>query len=1225
MPASQKKGIIIALISCVLLLALAGCAKSSAPVKVEASFSQDALSQEGWSAHLWMQDADITWDAGTGHDAPGSMKIAADADNDARLVWTVKVEPKSTYMISCWVRTEDVGYHGAGANISLLELTCRSYDISGTNDWRQIVWYGITGPGQRTLNLTLGLGGYASANTGTVWFDDAAVEKVKEVPAGTAAEPLYVQDTTDDKEGMPVALGIGFVLAAILFAGLIFMLIGYRKDKGTLPKQTKGRQLFWVLLGGGLILRIALAAAYPGLSCDTGCFQGWTWTAGQDLFHFYENTSFSDYPPLYIYILGVMGGLARLFGITPGMGVYTVLVKLPGIAADLLAAVLLYRYGTRKKDERLGLTLMALYILNPAIWVNSTLWGQVDGVLTLWLILFTLAVERRNLHHAAAWLAVAVLTKPQGLLLAPILLFAWIREGNVRNILRSVLWGAGAFLLIIFPFAVQHEPLWIFTLLKGTTSQYAYASFNAYNLFSLLGANLTPDTDTLLFIPYKIWGMILMAASVLYAGYVYLRKREYQQRVWLAALVLVAGVYVLGFRMHERYLYPAVALACFWAAGRKGQRGFGVIMGFSITVFANTFQVLVRDAMYGGYMHIPPGNLLLRAGSLLNCILLGYIVYLTIAKEKEITENGLPVRKEPPKPSFSCDRKPLTKKDIGIISLLTGVYLIVALLNLGGFDAPRSCWTAESRGETVEITLTQKTELSAFSWYGRLGGGSFRVSAANDTGQYVQIATFESNAYPDFGKWRHAEFTAPIVTDRVRVTAEPTGVEIAEMGWFDTLGRTVPAVATDPMGPDGTLHPIADEQDRVAYYHTYMAGTYFDEIYHVRTAYEQMIHVQAYEYTHPPLGKIIISAGISLFGMTPFGWRLPGTIFGAAMIPLMYAFGYELFGRRRWALFAALLMALDFMHFTQTRMATVDTYTVFFTIFMFYFMYRYIRKYEEGHSFGYGLTMLCLCGISFGLGGASKWSALYGATGLAFLYFWDMCRRSHEPAPAVLGGSRAIQSTVTILASLGFFILIPAAIYTMSYIPFFQVPGPGHGLTDMIILQKSMYHYHSTLVATHDFASPWWSWPLDGRPLWLYVGEGTAQGMRSTLVSMGNPLIWWAIIPAMVAAGVIGWRYRDRRALFLLVAIVSQYLPWILISRISFIYHFFPILPFGMLAIVYAWQMLSRDHPWMKKAMWWYLGVCLFLFLWFYPALSGLAVPEGWIKTLRWIPSVWYF
>ena len=59
-----------------------------------------------------------------------------------------------------------------------------------------------------------------------------------------------------------------------------------------------------------------------------------------------------------------------------------------------------------------------------------------------------------------------------------------------------------------------------------------------------------------------------------------------------------------------------------------------------------------------------------------------------------------------------------------------------------------------------------------------------------------------------------------------------------------------------------------------------MNSTYFDEIYHARTAYEHIHGIRPYENTHPPLGKILIGIRIRLFGMTPFGWRFIGTLLG---------------------------------------------------------------------------------------------------------------------------------------------------------------------------------------------------------------------------------------------------------------------------------------------------------------------------------------------------------
>ena len=90
-------------------------------------------------------------------------------------------------------------------------------------------------------------------------------------------------------------------------------------------------------------------------------------------------------------------------------------------------------------------------------------------------------------------------------------------------------------------------------------------------------------------------------------------------------------------------------------------------------------------------------------------------------------------------------------------------------------------------------------------------------------------------------------------------------------------------------------HALFDEQDMFEGRQSWSNGTYFDEIYHARTAYEMVHHLYCYENTHPPLGKIFIALGVSIFGMNPFGWRFMGTLFGVLMVPIIYVFAKKMF------------------------------------------------------------------------------------------------------------------------------------------------------------------------------------------------------------------------------------------------------------------------------------------------------------------------------------------
>jgi hypothetical protein len=149
--------------------------------------------------------------------------------------------------------------------------------------------------------------------------------------------------------------------------------------------------------------------------------------------------------------------------------------------------------------------------------------------------------------------------------------------------------------------------------------------------------------------------------------------------------------------------------------------------------------------------------------------------------------------------------------------------------------------------------------------------------------------------------------------DRVRVTIERPTLRLIEMVFMDACGNVIPVKAVtdiDAQDAEGPLR-LFDEQDLVPEYPSQMNGTYFDEIYHPRTAWEMIEGIEPYENTHPPLGKILIGVGIRLFGMTPFGWRFMGALFGVLMIPVMYVLSKLIFRDSRLAFAAAFLLTFD--------------------------------------------------------------------------------------------------------------------------------------------------------------------------------------------------------------------------------------------------------------------------------------------------------------------------
>lgn len=170
--------------------------------------------------------------------------------------------------------------------------------------------------------------------------------------------------------------------------------------------------------------------------------------------------------------------------------------------------------------------------------------------------------------------------------------------------------------------------------------------------------------------------------------------------------------------------------------------------------------------------------------------------------------------------------------------------------------------------------------------------------------------------------------------------------QIMEIVCLDDAGEPVlPANAAD-------YPQLFDEQELFIREPTYYDETMFDEVYHGRTAYEFLHGLSIYENTHPPLGKSIISIGIALFGMNPFGWRFMCALFGTLLIPLMYLFARKIFCRTDIACLSAVLLGTAFMNTTLSRIATIDILVAFFSMLMFFACTATHRRFQKTNRCG---------------------------------------------------------------------------------------------------------------------------------------------------------------------------------------------------------------------------------------------------------------------------------
>lgn len=355
----------------------------------------------------------------------------------------------------------------------------------------------------------------------------------------------------------------------------------------------------------------------------------------------------------------------------------------------------------------------------------------------------------------------------------------------------------------------------------------------------------------------------------------------------------------------------------------------------------------------------------------------------------------------------------------------------------------------------------------------------------------------------------------------------------------------------------------------------------FDEVYHAFTAKEYLKGSKdawdpfatspkgvAYEWTHPPLAKEVMTVSMFLVrSQNPWAWRLPGVLLGVVSVWLVYMLGLKLLNNQIASLIASFAFSIDGLNFVQSRTGMNDIY---FVTFMLATLLLFLNK------------KIFWSAIFLGLAISSKWAAVYIYLILIpFLLF----QRKHS--------------------QILYFLIIPLIVYSLTYIPFFLL---GHNLNQFITLQQQMWWYHMGLKATHDYSSPWWSWPLNLYPVWYfvdYIGNSIAN-----IFASGNLAVF---LIGSISLILTFWETFKGKSVSLFIIVLGFFvfwLPWAVSPRIMFLYHFSPSVPFLALALGHKLSLFFESNTNRRFA----IILILFMFVTFiltYPFLVGIPLPKN--------------
>ncbi len=1038
-------------------------------------------------------------------------------------------------------------------------------------------------------------------------------------------------------------------------------------------------RVFVITAAAALIVRMVLGYFLKGYPTDMSCWIAWgnkVITDGTG--HFYAPDYFCDYPPGYITILGFFAWINKIFGLSENAT--QLCFKLPGILADFAMMIAIFKIGSKQLGGKSALILGIIFMLNPLLIINSAAWGQVESVLALFLILAMYNLYKKNWYLSGVLYVLAVLIKPQALMVGPVFLFAFVASRDWKMILKMI--GIGLVLALVFivpynygawaqgsgffgSFIKAFDPLWIIKKYGSTLASYPYFTINAFNFYAMLKLNwVTLETGGASQTLLTVLNYVMILIAVVGALVLFLKIKSESGKIFIPSFFIIAFLFTFGLKMHERYLITPILFLIFEYMLSKNKRTLWIFAVFSAVNAINVFAVLRYILMFNT---TGPAYSAMAAASMLEVvtfivsmfvIIQDYVLCPKVCGDEGAAEptpldkmcckaksaycgavsrisaklSGV-LKNDPQKP---LKTEKIVRADKIIMAVIVLVYGVVTYANLGGLNNPQTFYKPSAANEEVVIDFGSAQTVDTVTYYLGIGDVAnkpgMKLSASTDGRNWTNI-NVDCKLNSVF-KWEVVKLSSPTQARYIRGVAEDDDYRMFEIAFWRSDGSKIDIASVDG---EGDCANIADEPDTAQYRTSFKNGTYFDEIYHPRTAYENLHMMPYYETTHPPLGKLIIAVGIAIFGMCPFGWRVMGATFGIIMLPLMYILLKKLFERTRYSVLGTLIFAFDFMHFSLTRLGTIDSYPVTFIIAMYLFMFLFGKraldyaknsphKFKEKKSFLRLMGTLALSGLMFGLGAASKWICLYAGAGLAvelLLIFIGIYMALPKKKKNVFAGF----VIKTCLCCLVFFVAIPGLIYLLSYLPISMVEGYPDVWNTMLRNQSYMYNYHSNLDATHPYSSKWYQWPIDYRPLWAYSApvETVGQDKIGCISVFGNPLIFWSSIAAFIYTVVVGIIKRDKKVLFLVVGLMAQFLPWVLVTRCVFIYHFFASTPFLIAMIVYTLKDLEERFGWFRHISNAYVALCGLLFVVFYPVLSGFTITKDYSNTwLRWFNS-WVF
>lgn len=355
---------------------------------------------------------------------------------------------------------------------------------------------------------------------------------------------------------------------------------------------SKNRSLI-ILILLGLLVRLPLIFL-PGFKFDVDAWFAWAIRLNQVNFsQFYSDQIWTNYTPGFLYILKLLGFIKSLLQINDDN--FYLVLKIPSIISEVILGIFLYQQIVKRSLIWARLSAMLIFF-NPAFIFNSSIWGQIDGLLSLIFVISIYFLNKRKIILSSIFLGLGFLIKPQTIALVPVFILFLVKNFSFKNFLQLIAPSVLTVFLLSLPFFTDKPLVGLPKLFSKMVSDYPQTSLFAYNFWGVAGFWI-PDNYSFLSLSYRYWGYILFTSYWIVVVYLYLTKRL---PFYSLATLAILGFFFLPTRVHERYLFPAIVFLVLAATTIKSKSLILLTIILSLLHFFNLYYVYI----YYNYLYL---------------------------------------------------------------------------------------------------------------------------------------------------------------------------------------------------------------------------------------------------------------------------------------------------------------------------------------------------------------------------------------------------------------------------------------------------------------------------------------------------------------------------------------------------------------------------------------------------------------------------------------------